>query len=139
LVWANQSIVAVDACRNTRPDAFAIITVLDKTLASGESILHSLAFASIKNGWVATLTAGHWLVVFVLGQAIGKTVSDKDRLQIDVSLLVGKNLGCENWDIVTGIRFSGDVEVLLRIFGELLKEESKESIYILASSNCVAN
>jgi hypothetical protein len=103
LVWANQSIVAVDACRNTRPNALAIIAVLDKTLATGKSILHGLTFASIENGWVATLTTGHWLVVFILGQAIGKTVSNKNRLQVDVSLLVGKNLRCENWDIVTGI------------------------------------
>jgi len=39
---------------------------------------------------------------------------------------------------VTSIRFASNVEILLGIFWELLEEESKERIDILACSNSVA-
>jgi len=57
-----------------------------------------------------------------LGQAIGKTISDKNRLQVDVPLLVGQNLRGKYGDVVARIRFASDVEVLLRVFWELLEE-----------------
>ena len=50
-----------------------------------------------------------------------------------------KNLVGEDGDIVAGIRFSSDVEILLGVLGELVEEERKESIDILAGSNSVAD
>ena len=88
MIWADQSIVAVNACWNARPNALAIVAVLDQALAARKSILHSLAFALIKDSRPSTFTTGHWLVIFVLGKPISKTVTDQDRLQVDVALLV---------------------------------------------------
>ena len=139
LVWTNHSIVAVDACWDTRPNALAVIAALDETLAARKSIVHSLTLARIENSGVPAISACHWSVVFILGQAISETVTDKDGLQVDVALLVGENLGCENRDVVTSIGFSGNVEVLLGIFWELLEEEREESVHIFSSSDCVAD
>jgi hypothetical protein len=88
LVWTDESIIAIDTSRNTGPDAFAIVAVLDQALAPRESIIHSLAFALIENSWVSALSACHWSVVLILGISISKTVADQDRLQVDVTLLV---------------------------------------------------
>ena len=66
LEWTDHSIVAVDSCRNTRPDTLAIIAVLDKTLAARKGVVHGLAFALIENGWVSTITTGHGPIVLVL-------------------------------------------------------------------------
>jgi hypothetical protein len=62
-----------------------------------------LALAFPEHSWPATITAGHGPIVLVLGQAISQAIADKHRLQVDVALLVRKNLGGENWDVVTGI------------------------------------
>jgi len=40
---------------------------------------------------------------------------------------------------VAGVRFSSNVEVLLRVLWELLEEESKECVNILSSSNGIAD
>lgn len=122
LVWSDHSIVAVDAGWHARPDTLAIVAGLDHALAAGKSVLHSLALALVENSWVSTLSAGHWLVILVLSKAISQTVTDEDGLQVDVALLVGKDLGGEDWDVVTSVRLSGNVEVLFRVFWELLEE-----------------
>ena len=139
LVWTNHSIVAVNAGWDTRPDALGIVAALDKALASWKSIVHSLALSLVKNRLVSTLSTGHWSVVFVLGQTISKTVSDKDGFQVDVALLVGKNLCGENWNVVTSVRFTCNVEILGGVFGELLEEEGEECVDILSSCDCVAD
>jgi len=77
--------------------------------------------------------------VFVLGQAISETVSDEDGLQVDVALLVGQDFGGEDRNVMASIRFSGNMEVLLCVFRELLEEKGQESVDILASSDSVAN
>jgi hypothetical protein len=107
---------------------------LNHGLAATESIVHGSASALVKNSRVATITASHGAVVFVLSEAIGKTVSDQDRLQVDVALLVGEDLRSKRRNVVTGIGFTSDVEILGGVFGELLEEKSKESIDILCSS-----
>lgn len=139
LVRANHGVVTVDAGWNTRPHALTIVAALDHALAAGKSIGHCLTLSLVENSWIATLATCHGLVVFVLGQSIGEAVANQDGLQVNVGFLVGENLGGENWDVVTGIRFSSNVEVLLCVLGELLEEESEKSINILASSNCVAD
>jgi hypothetical protein len=139
LVWANHCIVAVDTCGYARPDTLAVIAVLNERLAAGKSVLHSLAFAIVKNSWVSTLTACHRLVVLVLGQTISETVANEDGLQVNVALLVRQDFGSEDGNVMTSIRFSGNMEVLLCVFRELLEEKSKEGVDILASSDSVAN
>ena len=139
LEWADHGVVAIDACRNTRPHALAVVAILNKALAAGKGIVHRLAFTVIENSRVSAITASHGPVVFVLGQAISETIADKEGFQVDVSVLVCHDLCRENRNVVASIRFACDVEVLLRILWELLKEEGEESIDILSSSDCVAN
>lgn len=139
LVWANHSIVAVDACRHTRPDTLAIIAVLDEALAAGKCVLHGLAFTIIKHSWVSTLTASHGLVVFILSQTISKTVTNENGLQVDIALLMRQDLGSEDGDVVASIRLSSDVEILLGILGELLEEKGEKSIDILSSSDGITD
>jgi hypothetical protein len=139
LVWPNHGIVAIDTGGDARPDALAVVAILDETLAAGKCVVHCLAFALRENSWVTTLSAGHWLVVFVLGQAISETVANEDGLQVDVALLVGKDFGGENWNVVTSVRFTSDVEVLLGVLWELLEEEGEESVHILSSCDSVAD
>ena len=103
LVWANHGIVAVDASRDARPNALTVIAVLDEALAAGKSVFHSLTLTLGKNSRIPTLPTCHGLVVFILGQPISKTISDKHGLQVNVALLVRKDLGCENRDVVTSV------------------------------------
>jgi len=125
LVRANEVVVAVDCCRNARPDALAIVARLNKLLASRKSVIHRLTLALIENAWPRTLSASHWSVVLILDVRIGQTISDKRGFDVDVSLLVGKDLGGEDGDVVTGIRLTRDVEILLGILWELLEEEGQ--------------
>lgn len=92
LVRSQKSVVAVDRGRNASPSTFAVVARLNHGLAATESIIHRSASALVKDGRVATITASHGAVVFVLSEAIGETVSDQDRLQVDVALLVRENL-----------------------------------------------
>lgn len=103
LVWADHSVVAVDGSWDTAPDGLRLVAALNEGQAAWQSVVHSLAFAGVEDSWPSSVTAGHWLVVFVLCKTIGKTVSDQDGLEVDVTLLVGKNLAGEDWDIVTGV------------------------------------
>ncbi len=139
MVWTKHSIVAVNTSRYTGPNALAIVTVLNQAQAARESIVHSSTFALIEDSWVATIATSHRSVVFVLGQAISKTIANEDRLQVDIGLLVGEDLRSEDWDVVASIRFTSNMEVLLSIFWELLEEEGEESIYVLASSDGIAH
>lgn len=103
LVWPDHSIVAVDACWDTRPNALAVVAVLDETQTPGKCVVHGLAFTLIEHSGVSTFSAGHWLVELVLGQTISQTVANEDGLQVNVALLVRKDLRSENRDVVTGI------------------------------------
>ena len=96
-----------------------------------------MAFALAKNGFPSSFSASHGSVVCVLSEPIGKTVADKDRLEVDISFLVAEDFGGKDRDVMTSIGFAGNVEVLVRIFGELFEEESEERIDVLASCNCI--
>jgi len=78
LVRTDECVVAINACRNTRPDTFAIVAVLDQALAAGESVIHSLTFAFVENSRVPALSTCHWSVVFILGKSISKTITDQN-------------------------------------------------------------
>ena len=139
LVRADHSVITVDGGWDTRPDGLRLVALLDQRLAARKSVIHGLTLRLSENSWVATLAAGHWTVVLVLDETIGETVADEDRLKIDVTLLVGKNLRGENWDIVTSIRLSSNVEVLLSVLGELLEEERQERVDVLTGCDGVGD
>lgn len=60
------------------PDTLARVAALNERLAARKSVRHSLTFAWFKNRLVSTFTTGHWLIVVVLGQWVGKSVTDED-------------------------------------------------------------
>ena len=48
-------------------------------------------------------------------------------------------MGGEDGDVMPGVGFAGDVEVLVSIFGEGLEEEGEERIDVFPSSDGVGN
>lgn len=138
LVGANERIVAVNRSRNATPDTTRVVAVLDEGLAAGKSIVHAAALRLVKNGGVTTLAASHRAVVLVLSKTVGQTIPDKNRLEVDVAVLVGQDLRGKDGNVVTSIGLASNVEVLLGVLGELVEEEGQESVDILASSNGVA-
>lgn len=139
LVGTDHGVVAVDRGGNANPGALRVIAGLDHLLAAGQGIVQGLAGALVQDSGVATLTAAHGTVVLVLSKTIGQTVTDENRLEVDVALLVSQDLRSEHGNVVTSIRLARNVEVLLRILGELLEEESEQRVDILASGNGVAD
>jgi hypothetical protein len=103
LVGTDHSIVTVNGGGDTAPDGLRGVAILDETSALGISVLHRLARALVQDSGPTSLSASHRLVIFVLGQAIGETVSDKDGLEVDVTLLVGENLRSKHGNVVTSI------------------------------------
>jgi len=139
LVRANKGVVAVDRSRDTQEGTLSIVARLNQRLAAGQSIIHGLAARLVQDSRVATIATSHGTVVIVLSKTIGETVTDQDGLKVDVTLLVRQNLGSKDRDVVTSVRLSSNVEVLLRILRELLKEECEQGIDILASSHRVSD
>lgn len=139
LVGGQKSIVAVNGSGNAHPGALAVVARLDQGLATRKSVVHGLAGALIQNSWVATFTASHGAVVLVLSQTVSEAVTNKDRLEVDVAVLVRKNLGGKDGNVVAGVGLSGNVEILSGIFRELLEEQGEQSVDIFASGNSVAN
>lgn len=139
LVRSKESIVTVNRRRDTDPCALAAVARLNHGLAAAKGVVHGAARALVQHSRITTITTGHGAVVFILSETISQSVPNQNRLQVDVTLLVSKNLRSENRDVVASIRFSSNMEVLLRILRELLEEESKQGVNVLASSNRVAN
>jgi len=139
LVRSEHGVVTVDGGGDANPGALAVVAGLDHALATGEGVVHGLARALVNNSGVTAVTAGHGAVVLVLGKAISKTVTNQDGLEVDVALLVGENLRSHDRDVVASVGLASNVEVLLAVLRELLEEQCQESVYILASSNSVAD
>ena len=139
LVRAEDGVVAVDRCRDAHPGALAVVAGLDHGETAGESIVHRLAGSLIDDGRIAAFTAGHGAVLWVLGEGVSQAVANKHRLEVDVAVLVRQNFSCKDRDIVSSVRLSSNVEVLLSVLRELLEEEREQSVNVLASSNCVAD
>jgi hypothetical protein len=139
LVGANECIVAVDRRRHTLPNAATGVAAINKREAARQSIVHGSTVGFAENGRPSTITTGHRPIVFVLGEAVSKAVADEDRLKIDVALLMRQNLGGEDRNVVAGIRFAGNVKVLLSVLGKLLEEQREQSIDIFSSSDSVAD
>jgi hypothetical protein len=139
LVRTKEGVVAVDRSRDANPGTLCVVARLDHRLATRQSVIHRLAAGFVKNSRITTLTASHGAVVVILSQTIGETIANEDGLQVDVALLVRQNLRGKYRDVVTSVRLSSNVEVLLGIFGELLEEKGKEGVDVLACSNGVAN
>lgn len=139
LVCANHLVIAVDGGRHTAQPALTFVAAGNHGLASRQGVVHALTLALAENGIVTTVATGHGTVVRVLGVRIGKAVADEDGFQIDVAVLVGQNFGREDGDIMASVRLAGDVEVLLSILRELLEEQGKQGVDVLASSTSVAD
>ena len=139
LVWTDHSVVTVDGGWDTGPDRLRLVALLDQRLAARKSVIHGLALRLGEHSWVTTFSAGHWAVVLVLDEAIGKAVTNEDRLQVDVALLVSENLRGENRNVVASIRLSSNVEVLLRVLWELLEEERQERVDVLTGCDGVGD
>lgn len=103
LIRTDHGVVAVDGGRDTRPHRLALVAALNETGTPGVGSIHSVALRLAQDGRVSTITASHGAVVLVLSKPIGQTVSDGDRLQVDVAVLVRKNLGGELRNVVAAI------------------------------------
>ena len=139
LVRTDHGVVAVNASGHARPDALAVVARLNELLAARKRVVHGLALLLVENSGPATVTASHRAVVLVLSKTVGQTVTDEDGLEVDVALLVRKNLRSEDGNVVASVALAGDVEVLLGVLGELLEEEGEEGVDVLASSDGVAD
>lgn len=139
LVRADHSVVAVDGGRHTAPDRLGVVAVLDQAKAARKSVVHGPAGALVQDSGPTTLTASHRAVLRVLSETIGETIADQDRLEIDVALLVRQNLRSKHRNVMASVRLARNVEALLRVLGELLKEESEQGVDVLAGGNSVAD
>jgi hypothetical protein len=88
LIRTNQCIIAVDAGRDARPNALRVVAVLNELLAAWQGVIHGLAFALIKYAGPCAVTASLRPVVCVLRVTIGETVTNQNRLYVDIPLLV---------------------------------------------------
>ena len=139
LVRTDHGVIAVDGGRYTRPDALTVIAALNQAQATGQSVVHGLALLRVKDSWRTTLATSHGAVLGVLGQTIGKTVTNENGLKVDVALLVRENLRGKDGDVVASVGFTRNVERLGCVLGELLEEEGQEGVDILAGSDSVGD
>lgn len=139
LVGSKDLVVAVDGCRDAAHPALALVARGDHALATRQGVVHGLALTLAKHGIVATFAACHGAVVRVLRVGVRQAIADKDRLEVDVAVLVRQDLRGKDGDVVTGIRLAADVEILLGVLGELLEEEGQQGVDVLAGSVGVAD
>lgn len=139
LVGADLGIVTIDGGGNADPGTLAVVAGLDHAFAARQGVVHGLAGPLVKNSGVTTFTTSHGTVVLILGESIGKTITDQNGFEVDVAFLVGEDLRGHDRDIVASIRLAGNVEVLRSVFRELLKEQREESVNVLAGSNGVTD
>lgn len=139
LVCADNRIVAVDRGGDTAEEALGLVAAADHGLASRQGIVHRRAVFGADNSVVATLAAGHGTVLGVLGVGVGQAIANQNGLQVDVAVLVGEDLRGKNRDVVTGVRFARDVEVLLGILREFLEEQRQQRIDVLAGGDSVGD
>lgn len=139
LVGPDDGVVAVDGGGDAGPDAAGIVAGLDEGFAAGKGVVHGSTFAFVEDGGPAAVAAGHGAVPVVLSQAVDETVANKDGFEINVALLEGEDLGSEDGNIVAGVGFAGDVEVLVGILRELLEEEGEKGKDVFAGGDSVGD
>lgn len=139
LVRTDDGVVAVDTGGDAGPDAAGAVAAFDEGFAAREGVVHGLAFAFAEHGGPAAGAAGHGTVVVVLRQAVGEAVADEDGFEVDVALFVGEDLGGEDGDVVSGIGFAGDVEVLVGVFRECLEKEGEEGVDVFTGGDGVGD
>jgi hypothetical protein len=101
LVRPHHGVVTIDGCRDTGPSRLGLVTTFNQAGAARVGIIHRLTLGITQNRRVSTFTAGHRAVVIVLGKAISKAVTNEDRLEIDIALLVREYLRCKLRDVVS--------------------------------------
>lgn len=139
LVGSEDLVVAVDRGRHAAEPALAFVAAADHGLAARQGVVHGLALAFTQDSIVATFATSHGAVVRVLAVGISQAVADQDGLKVDIAVLVRENLGGENGNVVAGVTFTSNVEVLLSILREFLEEQRQQRINILAGSSGVAD
>jgi hypothetical protein len=139
LVRSDERVVTINRGGHAAPYTAAFVAVIDQRLATGQRVVHSLALALSEDGGIATLTASHGAVVLVLSIAISQAIANQNGLEVDVAVLVRQNLRGEDRDVVASIGLAGDMEVLFRIFGELVEEERQQRVDVLAGGDSVAD
>lgn len=139
LVRAEEGVVAAVKGSAASGSAATVVTSLNLLLAAREGVGHRLASAGAQDGGVTTLTASHWSVVGVLGVGVGKTVADKDTLQVDLASGVGENLRGGAGDVVSGVGFTSNVERLGRVLGVLCKEQAQKGVEVLGGDSAGPN
>lgn len=141
LVRSQLGVVTVDGGWNTRPDGLRVVARLDQAQTTLQRVLHGGTLFGGQDGRFATFTASHWLVVIVLGQGVGEPITNHDRGQVKVSVLVGQNLRGEHRDVMASVGLPSDVEVLtlVDVFRELVKKQLQEVVDVLTCSDGVGN
>ena len=91
------------------------------------------------NGLVATFSTCHWTVIAVLDKRISDTIANQDRRQLKRSVSVVDNLQSKAGDIMAGIRFSSNVELILDELRKLLEEQFQKHKHILSSTSSVCD
>lgn len=130
LVWTHLSVVTVDACWNTGPDRARVVTVLNQRGTSWNRGSHVVTFLWRQDRWLTTFTTSHWLVVLVLRQWVGQTVSNQYRFEVEGALWVAQDLRRKDWDVVASVGLACNVEVKFLVFWELLEEQFQERVHV---------
>jgi len=136
LEGTNHGVIAVNGTRNTVPHALRVVAALNKRLASGKGIIHGLAVALVQDRPIvaAIVTASHRTIRSILRLGISQPVTNSNALEVDVAVLVRQDLRCEDGDVVTSIGLPSDVEGLLGVLGEVVKEKSQKSVMSLLAA-----
>lgn len=139
LIWAHHDVVAINRRRDTRPDAFALITAFDERLAPGKCIVHPATSALIKDGRPTAVPTSHGPIECILSHPIGETVPDQNRFKVDIQILVTEDFRREHRDVVACVRLSGNMKILVSVLRKLLEEQSEQRINIFACCNGIAD
>jgi len=103
IIFRDTYVITVNGGRHAVPNTLTVVTALDKRLAARKRVGHGLAPSRVKDSLVSTLTTCHWLIVVVLGQRISKSITDENRLEVDIGFRVGQDFGSEYGDVVASI------------------------------------
>ena len=139
MIRSDHSVVAVDGCRNTRPDALTVVAALDQGPTTRHRIVHRVAFTFAEYCRIPSFAASHRSVVVILCESIGQAIANEDRLEVDITLLVAEDLRGKDGDVVSSVGFACDVEILMGIFGVLLEKEGEKSVDVLSCRNGVTD
>ncbi|KAH3667568.1 hypothetical protein OGATHE_003091 [Ogataea polymorpha] len=68
---------------------------------------------------------------------VGQTVANQHRGEVERSVSMSENLGGKHWNVMTTVRLTSDVEVVLQQVWELLVEQLQEGVNVFTSCDRV--